>query len=217
MGKLLKKELMLSLHPTTPIFLCLSLMLIIPNYPYYIVFFYTALAVFFICVTGRENHDVFFTMLLPVRKKDIVKSRFTLVVLLEILQMFLAVPFAFIRQNMPVSPNEASIEANIALFGIGFIMYGFFNIAFFGGYYKNVQKVGKSFVVAVIIMACIMVVTEVLVHGVPYFRDCIDTYDNVYVADKLVILGVGICVYIVLTIVSYIRAVKMFEMQDIMV
>lgn len=39
MRALLIKEIKLSLHPTIPIFLLLSAMLIIPNYPYYVVFF----------------------------------------------------------------------------------------------------------------------------------------------------------------------------------
>ena len=77
MGKLMKKELKLAMHPTAPMFLALSAMLLIPNYPYYVIFFYTSLAVFFICLTGRENHDIFFTMLLPVSKKDVVKADFS--------------------------------------------------------------------------------------------------------------------------------------------
>jgi hypothetical protein len=46
MKNLLRKEIFLSLHPTAPIFLILSMMLMIPNYPYYVVFFYTGMAVF---------------------------------------------------------------------------------------------------------------------------------------------------------------------------
>lgn len=54
MKTLLQKELRLALHPTAPLFLCLSAMLLIPNYPYCVVFFYTSLAVFFICLTGGK-------------------------------------------------------------------------------------------------------------------------------------------------------------------
>lgn len=48
MKKLLRKEVLLSMHPTAIIFLALSMMLIIPNYPYYVIFFYTGLAIFFL-------------------------------------------------------------------------------------------------------------------------------------------------------------------------
>ena len=47
MLRLLQKEIRLAMHPTVPIFLLLSAMLLIPNYPYYVAFFYTGLGVFF--------------------------------------------------------------------------------------------------------------------------------------------------------------------------
>ena len=72
MNKLLKKELALAMHPTAPIFLALSVLLIIPNYPYYVTFFYTSLAIFFTCLNGRENNDVYYTLLLPVPKRSVV-------------------------------------------------------------------------------------------------------------------------------------------------
>ena len=58
MKNLLRKELVLALHPTAPLFLALSAMLLIPNYPYLVAFFYTGLGVFFTCLNGRENDDV---------------------------------------------------------------------------------------------------------------------------------------------------------------
>ena len=97
MLKLLQKELRLCMHPTAPIFLLLSAMLLIPNYPYYVAFFYTGLAVFFTCLTGREQHDVAYTLSLPVRKRDAVRARFLFTVLLQLAQLLLAVPFLVLR------------------------------------------------------------------------------------------------------------------------
>ena len=50
MKELLKKEFTLALHPTGWLFLGLSAMVLIPNYPYYVIFFYTGLALFFTCL-----------------------------------------------------------------------------------------------------------------------------------------------------------------------
>ena len=97
MKDLVYKELKLALHPAAIIFLCLSSMLMIPSYPYFIIFFYTCLGVFFICMSGRENKDIYFTMLLPVQKREIVGARFLLVALIELLQFAAAVPFAFLH------------------------------------------------------------------------------------------------------------------------
>lgn len=82
--KLFQKELRLCLHPTAPMGLLLSAMVLIPNYPYLVSFFYTTLAVFFICLQGRENNDVLFTMTLPVSRRQLVRARITLAVALEL-------------------------------------------------------------------------------------------------------------------------------------
>ena len=61
MKNLMRKELVLAMHPASVLFLLLSAMLLIPNYPYYVICFYTCLGTFFICLTGRENRDIEFT------------------------------------------------------------------------------------------------------------------------------------------------------------
>ena len=99
MGNLLYKELRLSLHPTSYIFLALSLLMLVPNYPYYVTFFYMTLAVFFTCLSGRENQDLLYMALLPVRKRDIVSARMVSSCMLELALMVLCVPFAIIRQG----------------------------------------------------------------------------------------------------------------------
>ena len=53
MKQLLQKELALTLHPTSVLFLALSALLLVPGYPYYITFFYTGLGIFFTCLNGR--------------------------------------------------------------------------------------------------------------------------------------------------------------------
>ena len=91
MADLLRKEFKLALHPTAIIFLALSAMMLIPNYPYYVIFFYTGLAVFFICLSARENNDVVYSMMLPAAKSDIVKARILMAALLEIAQIVIEI------------------------------------------------------------------------------------------------------------------------------
>lgn len=69
MRQLLYKEFKLATHPTMYIFLLLSAMVLIPSYPYYVAFMYMCLAMFFTFLQGRETNDLFFTAMLPVRKK----------------------------------------------------------------------------------------------------------------------------------------------------
>lgn len=215
MKNLLKKEIMLSMHPTAPIFLMLSAMLLIPNYPYYVIFFYTGLAVFFTCLNGRENHDVAYTLMLPVAKKDIVKARFGIVVLFEMIQMVIAIPFAWLRQQMDLPGNMVGMDANITLFGLSFILLGTFNLIFFLIYYKDVSKVGRAFIWASVVVFLYMGVAEVCAHAVPYMRNCLDTPDPMYLSGKLVVLAVGIIIYVLLTWVAYHKSVNEFLRQDL--
>lgn len=215
MLKLLAKEIKLTMHPATPLFLALAAMMLIPNYPYEITFFYICLGIFFTCLNGRENNDIIYTLSLPVKKTDIVKARFSLVIALEMLQVVLAIPFAMLRQSYPDLPrNEAGMDANIALFGISLAMLGLFNIIFFGVYYKNTYKVGKAFVLATIGMFAFLLVDMTCCFAVPFVRDFLDTPDSMYIEYKLPVLAAGFVFYVVLTAISYINAKKNFIKQD---
>lgn len=215
MKKLLRKELLLSMHPTAPIFLILSTMLLIPNYPYYVVLFYTGLAVFFTCLNGRENNDVFYSLTLPIAKKDIVKARFAFVILLELAQMTIAVPFAIIRQNMPLPGNQVGMDANITLFGLSFVLFGLFNYIFFTIYYKDVNKVGSAFVWSSTAVFVYIVIAEACAHVIPFVKDYLDTKDPEYLSYKLIVLALGITIYAFFTYVVYRKAVKSFEALDL--
>ena len=215
MNRLLQKELRLAMHPASVGFLLLSALLLIPNYPYYVTFFYTSLGVFFICLGGRENKDVEYSLLLPVGKTDAVKARFMTVLLLESCQMLLAVPFAVLRQRMQVPLNQVGIEANLAFFGFSFVMLGLFNLVFFLVYYKDVKKVGKAFVISSTAVFFYAGVIETLTHILPFFAGRLDTMDPLFLTEKLMVLVVGFLLFLLLTFVSYRLSLKNFERQDI--
>jgi hypothetical protein len=215
MKNMIYKEFRLALHPTAIIFLALSAMLIIPNYPYYVTFFYTCLGIFFICLTGRENRDIFYMMLLPIRKCDIVRARVMMTVILQLLQMLIAVPFAILRQRMPIPGNQVGMDANIALFGLSLIMMGLFNLAFFTRYYRNPDQVGKAFVLGSTAIFLYMGVMETLTHIIPLFRDRLDTPDPQFLTEKLTVLAVGAVLYAALTFLGCRRSEKLFEKIDL--
>lgn len=215
MKELIYKEFKLAAHPTTFLFLGLSAMMLIPNYPYYVTFFYTTLGVFFTFLSARENHDIFYTMSLPVRKKDIVKARLGFVIIAEIMQIIVAIPFALIRRTYSLPNNAVGIEANIAFFGIVLIILGLFNFIFFNKYYKNPDKVGISFAISSICTFIFILIAEISVNVIPFMKKYIDTMDPQYIGIKLVVLLVGIVSYIFLNYYAYKRAIKSFELLDL--
>ncbi len=215
MKDLMLKELKLAMHPTAPMFLALSAMLLIPAYPYYVIFFYTSLALFFICLSGRENQDVFYTMLLPVSKRDIVKARMLTAVTLQIIQVLVSLPFMFIRGSMADPTNAAGMDANASLIGLSFAMLGIFNMTFFGSYYKDIKKVGTSFMVSSIITFVYILIAEACAHAVPFVKNHLDTCDSENLPYRLAVLAAGAAVYIVLTVLAYWISAERFEKQDL--
>lgn len=215
MKQLLNKELKLAMHPVSLMFLALSAMLLIPNYPYYVTFFYTTLGIFFICLTGRENHDIFYTMCLPVRKRDVVRSRIAIAVGLELTQVALAIPFACIRNTFSIPGNQGGMDANVAFFGMALLMLGLFNLVFFTSYYKKPASVGAAFAQSSILVFVFIVVAEACTFAVPFVRDRLDTPDPAYLGAKLCVLILGIGAFVLLTLTACRRAERSFEDLDL--
>mgnify|MGYP002552095902 FL=1 len=215
MKNLLYKELRLAFHPTVALFWLLSAMLLIPSYPYYVILFYSMLGIFFVCLTGRENHDLYFTMSLPIRKRDLVRARFGFVVMIELIQLLIAVPFAILRQRMPLPGNEVGMDANIAFFGISLLLFGLYNWIFLNAYYAAPDKVGKAFAITSVVMWVLIIAAEALCHIVPFMRDRLDMPDPRFITEKLAVLAVGVLCYIALTWLALRRSEKAFEKLDL--
>ena len=211
---LLRKEFKLAVHPTVFIFMSLSTMLLIPNYIYYVVFFYTCLGLFFTCLSGRENKDILYMLMLPVKKSDVVKARCMFIIAVELLQIACSIPFAIIRSSLIPGVNAAGMDANLALYGLIFIMFGLFNISFLTNYYRNTSKVGGAFVIACTVITIYIVIAETAVHAIPVIRDKVDTQRMEFFPIKLAILILGIVLYIILSICSFYRSKAIFDKQD---
>ncbi len=214
MRALLQKELTLAVHPTNLIFLGLSALALIPNYPYETLFFYNCLGVFFLCLTARENRDVEFTLLLPVPKRAAVAARMLAAALLQLAQAGLAVPFALVRNWMPME-NQVGLEANVAFFGVAFLLLGAFNLVFFPLYYRDVGRVGLPFLAGCAVFTLLTCAAEASAHLVPFVRDVLDTKDPAHLPQKLAVLGIGLAAYALCTLLAYLRSARSFERLDL--
>lgn len=212
--KLFQKELRLCLHPTAPMGLMLSAMVLIPNYPYLVSFFYTTLAIFFTCLQGRENNDVLFTMTLPVSRGQLVRGRIALAAVMELAQVLLTVPMVFLRQKINPAGNAAGMDANLALIGYGLAFFGLFNLVFFSSYYKNVNRVGLSFLAASAVSFLLVGLDVVTSYAVPFIRE-MDTMSAEAFPRQLWVLIGGGAVFALLTALAVKTAQYGFEKQDL--
>ncbi|HPZ51499.1 MAG TPA: ABC-2 transporter permease [Clostridia bacterium] len=169
MFNLIYKELRLSAHPNLFIFTLLGILVIVPAYPYEMVFIFGCLGPYITTVYGRETNDIYYTALLPVRKTDIVKAKCLVFVLAQMTQILISIPFAFLRVVVLPAGNPAGIEANVAYYGFGFIIYAVFNMIFLVTFFKTAYKAGKAVLQAIIPASLIMILMEVLVHF-PQFK-----------------------------------------------
>ena len=213
--KLLKKEFRLCLHPTAPLFLMLCAMILIPNYPYAVSFFYMTLGVFFICLTGRETHDAAFTAALPASRKQMVQGRIGMVCCLELADIIAAGLMLWVKSLIGFTPNQAGMDANIALLGEGFILFGLFNLLFFPNWYKNINKVGVPFLLSSAAVFVYILLAIVSTYAVPFVRDCLDTQDPAHLPEKLLFIVAAVLFFICATWLSMKASARRFEQVDL--
>ena len=215
MKDLLYKEFKLALHPIVFIFLIFGILLLIPSWPYFIAFGYIFIGftnTFFIC---RANQDIFFTVSLPVRKRDTVRARIYAIATVELLQIIAAIPFAIISSMINTKGNMAGINPNFAFFGFVFIMYAIFNIAFLPRFYKTAYNIGGPMVLAVIVVLTYIVVIEFAVHFFPYLKINLNTPGASHLISQLTVLIVGMGIYALTTAIVYKLSAKNFEKVDL--
>ena len=66
MMKLLYKEIRLCAHPTSLVFAFLGCLVLVPAYPYSVIFLFGSLAPYITFVNGRETNDLWYTAILIV-------------------------------------------------------------------------------------------------------------------------------------------------------
>ena len=97
MKALLYKEFRLAMHPICYLFVCMfPLMILIPSYPLGIGFIYILACypiLFLGANKGQQSNDLLYSVLLPVRKKDIVLARIITVILMQATFMVLISAF----------------------------------------------------------------------------------------------------------------------------
>ncbi len=215
MTKLLKKEFVLFTHPTSWMFLAFGAMMLIPGYPMYVPFFWTTLGLFYACLSARENNDLYYTLLLPVRKRDAVRARGLYFALMELLQILACVPFAILRHVLKIGPNNAGMDVNLALFGLALLLMGLFNLLFLPRLYKNPAAVGKPFFIVTVWVFVYILAAEACCFVVPFFRDVLDTPDPQFPGAKLAVLALGAALFVLLTLLGVRRAEAIFEKVDL--
>jgi hypothetical protein len=215
MKNLLYKELKLVINPLFYLIALTGVLLLIPQWPYLIAMMYF----FFITVpnvfqTGKVANDIGFTVMLPVRKSDVVKARLYAIAFLELVQIAVAVPFAILN-NALYPQGNFMIDANIAFFGLTFAMYGLFNLVFFPMFYRTAYKMGGAIIASILAAVLFATAAETMALMIPSAASVLDGISQAALVRQLPVLAVGIAVFAVFSWLAYRVSARRFERVDL--
>ena len=217
MYNLLAKELKLSVSPFFYIlpFLTGALMLI-PGWLYFFVILYFCFITVPIMFAGyNAQNDLIFSSMMPVTKKDIVKARVSVVVILEVLHIIVAMVYGFITLRLYPNQDYTFFAPTFGFWGLCFIMLAVFNIIFFTMYYKTAHKFGAATLVATIAAILFAGGAEWIGIQNSYLFHLFKGTGADNLATQLSILIMGIGIFAILTIITYYISQKRFEKVEV--
>ncbi len=216
MKKLFYKEMKLSANPLTYWFIAFSAMTMIPSYPILVGSFFICLGIFHTYQQIREYDDVTYTVMLPVKKRDIVTAKYLFVLFIELTAFILCTLLTIIRMKIlgtavPYATNQL-MNANMAYLGYTMIVFAVFNSIFLAGFFKTTYKIGKPFFIFCVVSFIIIIMGEIL-HHIPDLES-LNNPSNLSMP-QVVIFAIGVVVFMLCTWLSYQKAVKDFEGIDL--
>lgn len=217
MRNIMTKELKLSASPLAYLFIAFGLMFLIPGYPILCGVFFATLGIFHSFQSAREANDIVFSALLPIAKKDVVKGKYLFVCFIECCTFVLMVITTIVRMTaladaVPYRSN-ALMTANPFALGIALVIFGLFNWIFVGGFFKTAYKVGKPFVIYIIVGFLVITLAEAL-HYFPGLG-----WLNAFGTDNLglqaIVFVAGLVIFAIVTFLSYRKSCYNFERIDL--
>lgn len=217
MSRLIKKELTLTTAPLTYIFLAFGLMTMIPGYPILVSGFFICLGIFYSFQFAREYNDVLYTALLPVRKRDVVKARYLLVVCIQLTGIVICGLLTLLRmtvlREVSVYQSNPMMSANPVFLACLLVIMVLFNIIFMGGFYRTAYYYGKPFVLFCVAAFVVVGLGETL-HHIPGLAWLNDTA-GAGLGRQIVLLAAAVVLYAVGTFLSMRRSEERFEKLDL--
>jgi len=215
----LNKEIKLCLAPINYVYLIFACMTFIPAYPRYVGFFFGFVSMMHLFNNAMLNKDLEYSMILPITKKDIVKSRCLLIAVYQVIFTLISVPFSLLFYIAMPSGNVSGIDANVGFYGIVLILMAICDFVFFTSFYKKAGKPGVPFLKTSIVFWVLYILLEFPiwtkdVFNIPFFQ-MLDSIDGASQLKQLPILIAGIVIFVLGWIVTYKVSAKRFEKVDL--
>ena len=217
MGKILLKEMKLSASILSYVFIVFGLMFLLPGYPVLCGAFFTTLGIYQSFQNTRETNDILFSALLPISKEDVVRGKYLFVCLIELCSALLMTLIAVIRMTVfadsPVYRENALMNANGFALGTAFVLFGLFNAIFVGGFFRTVYRIGKPFIIYIVVNFVVIAVAEAL-HHFPGLS-ALNAFGTDAFGLQMGLLILGMSIYVVLTYISFRKSCSRLERIDL--
>ncbi|MBQ3889667.1 MAG: ABC-2 transporter permease [Clostridia bacterium] len=217
MKNLIVKECKLSASLLSFLFIAFGLMAFLPGYPILVSAFFVSFGLFHTFQSGRENHDVMYSVLLPVAKADVVRGRFAFCVLIEACGFALMTAVTLVRMaflsEVAAYRSNALMGANLVFLGFALVVFGLFNWVFVRGFFKTAYAFGKPFV-AFLVAAFLTIGAAESLHHLPGLG-ATNTLGFAHMGLQAAFLCGGALLYAALTAAALKSAIKRFERLDL--
>lgn len=214
---LIYKEFSLSTPLLTFIFLAFTLMTFIPGYPILCGAFFVCFGIFQGYQLSREDNDILFSVLLPVKKSDTVTAKYLAAVIIQIAAFLLFLFFTLFRMiilpDAEIYLNNVMMNANLVFIAFVLLIFSAFNIIFLGGFFRTAHSIGKPFIGFIGAGFLITGAGEAIHHfpGLCWLNVC----DFSHIEKQTAILAAAIIIYFSATSISCIISRKYFEKIDL--
>lgn len=217
MKDLLIKELRLAASPLTYFFIASALLTFIPGYPILLGAFFTTLGIFYSFQAMRENNDISYSLLLPVSKADVVKSKFAFTVCVELCSFCVMAAVTLLRMTVmrdaPAYVSNALMCANLTFLGFGLLIFGLFNLCFVRGFFRTAWYFGKPFILYCAVSMLVIGLAETL-HHLPGLGG-LNAFGFDVIGPQAAVFAAGLAAFVLLTAAAVRRSVRDFEKIDL--
>lgn len=216
MNALLRKEMRLSAHILSYIFIVFAFMTLVPGYPILCGAFFITLGIFQSFQSAREANDIVYSALLPIAKHDVVKGKYQFSIMIEMCGFTIMAIMTIIRMtvfaDVEVYTHNALMNANLFFLGMALVVFGLFNMVFIGGFFKTAYKL-SPFVTYIIAVFVVIGIAEAL-HHIPGLES-VNAFGFDDIALQMCLLIAGAVIFSVMTFVSYRKSCSNFEIIDL--
>ncbi|ETT54593.1 MULTISPECIES: ABC-2 transporter permease [unclassified Paenibacillus] len=218
MYNLVLKDLKLGVNPWFFVLpFLMGCLMLIPGWLYFLVPLYFC----FITVPNifggfKSQNDLMFSTVLPVTKSDIVKSRVTVLVILELMHLLVAMIASIFTFQLYPKMQYFFFAPHMGFWGMCFLMMALFNLIFIPIYYKTAYKYGLATTASTV--AAVLFATLVQWAGIQ--NDWLHSLFYGSGLDRtglqLSILAGGVLIFIACNLLAYRMAVRRFLKVEIL-